>query len=265
MKKISVMAILIAAATVFTIEAGCSDQVRINSNRNYTSRTVDDITAPFDAIEVTGSIDVEYSVSPNVQIMVYGPDNIIPLVEVTSAGGVLKVKLKDKVMIVGDHDTRVIVAAPAIKSARVSGSGDVKLRGPIQATGFDIGITGSGDVECHGLTCENLTVALKGSGDAEVKGVICTDVRASIDGSGDIELGGTASKAELTVKGSGDIDADDLVAETVIARVNGSGDISCHATSSLTADVSGSGEIEYRGNPGQLNLTGRKGAIRRDM
>jgi hypothetical protein len=39
------------------------------------------------------------------------------------------------------------------------------------------------------------------------------------------------------------------------ALVRGSGDLSCYASESLTARTSGVGEIRYKGNPKELNIS----------
>lgn len=80
-------------------------------------------------------------------------------------------------------------------------------------------------------------------------------METAIAGSGDIKLEGLASEAVYTVAGSGDIVADNMVADGVEASVAGSGDIICHARKSLKANVAGSGEIGYKGNPAQVSKT----------
>ena len=73
----------------------------------------------------------------------------------------------------------------------------------------------------------------------------------------DLKVTGTVQQAVLMLRNSGDLDAKDLKAVDVDATVNGSGDISCYVSGTLKCDISGSGDVGYKGNPVNVHSTGR--------
>ncbi|NNF18253.1 MAG: DUF2807 domain-containing protein, partial [Flavobacteriaceae bacterium] len=58
---------------------------------------------------------------------------------------------------------------------------------------------------------------------------------------------------EIRMSGSGDLDAFDLEADDVEVQVSGSADVEVTANKSLKANVSGSGDIRYKGNPKKVD------------
>ena len=82
----------------------------------------------------------------------------------------------------------------------------------------------------------------------------------------DIELRGKATEASCQLTGSGDIKADEMESYLGSAKVTGSEDIELHASSDLTANVTGSGDIICSGNPKkqQIKTTGSGDVIVRD-
>lgn len=96
-------------------------------------------------------------------------------------------------------------------------------------------------------------VIISGSGTVNVSGLDSDLVRFSIPGSGDIAAQGNVNTVNARINGSGTILCGDLQAKTAEARIDGSGDITVFATESVTANISGSGTVVYRGNPAQVD------------
>ena len=96
-------------------------------------------------------------------------------------------------------------------------------------------------------------IEVEGSGDVRVDDVDGEKFSVAIRGSGDVRVVGHANSVELSVAGSGDIDASNLHAREGIVHISGSGDIKVHASKSLDANVSGSGDIRYGGNPEKIS------------
>jgi hypothetical protein len=110
------------------------------------------------------------------------------------------------------------------------------------------------DVSVPSLTALNLS----GSGRISVTGISAPQLTVTVSGSGLVSAAGTATRLDVTVSGSGEAQLTQLIARDAHAVVTGSGLIQVTATTSLDADVSGSGAITYSGNPPQVttNITG---------
>ena len=105
-------------------------------------------------------------------------------------------------------------------------------------------------------------LTLSGSGLVRVANVAGPALTVRLPGSGLLRASGAVQRLDVTLAGSGDAQLDGLVARDVHAVVSGSGRILVHATRSLDATVSGSGVVDYAGNPPHVktNVTG-SGAI----
>ena len=92
-------------------------------------------------------------------------------------------------------------------------------------------------------------VSLIGSGDINLTEVDGDNVSLKISGSGDITASGIVSRLTAEINGSGDLMLKNLQADYATIMINGSGDAEIWAKESLRAEVNGSGDIEYHGNP----------------
>jgi len=73
-----------------------------------------------------------------------------------------------------------------------------------------------------------------------------------ISGSGDIKVNGFAKKFNLQLEGAGDVNASNLQAETAKINISGSGDCRVYATDKLYIQISGSGDVQFRGRPHEI-------------
>jgi hypothetical protein len=81
----------------------------------------------------------------------------------------------------------------------------------------------------------------------------------TLKGAGNIKIedGNTASVLNLTLSGAGNIEAQNYKVENVNVNLSGAGNIKTWATNTLTGDISGFGNILYKGNPVKIiNITG---------
>ena len=239
---------------MFLLVTGIQAQT-VTPSKKYITKELNNVSN-FSSIRVLGSPDVEYRQSngSKTTVSIYGSDNLVDLLEVSTVNGVLQVNIKKGVKILsGERRLKVIASSPSLNQVDIKGSADVYLKGTIKA--------GSGDIEAENLQYANIFALVKGSGDIDLKNVKATTVMSEVNGSGDINMKGSAQKATLTVNGSGDISAEKLAATNVVATVAGSGDIVCYASRQLDARVSGSGDIEYKGSPSVVNKQGKKNSI----
>ncbi len=210
-------------------------------------------TGEYDKIKVNGSMDVEMVKGKEGKITVETDDNLLDLVEIRLENDVLVVDMKDN----SSYSTRkgILVTIPVVEISSVSlnGSGDIWSKSRLHSNKLDVNLRGSGDINLDAET-PILDIVLQGSGDIEMD-VKAAVVKVELDGSGDIELEGTTEKLGIRLQGSGDVESKDLVASDVDVRIQGSGDVTVTSMGKLTADVGGSGDLVYNGNPEQTKMT----------
>ncbi len=181
------------------------------------TRTVD----AFDAIELSGSVDVDAKIGPDVSVEVEASPEIIGDIETVVEGGTLQVRLKRGLRV---NTGRMIVriTAPSLEGITVLGSGDAQIEGLDEET-FSISVSGSGDVEAAGKA-ESVVAAPPRAGGIGGRARACGVAPQKLRGSGDISLTATDS-ATGSIAGSGDISVHGGATCTI--AVSGSGDVNC--------------------------------------
>ena len=125
----------------------------------------------------------------------------------------------------------IYVTMPQVDALVVSGSGSIVSEGIIESRILDLIISGSGNIKLGDLKSEK--------------------VSAKVSGSGNLSLSGTKLAAELKalISGSGNLKAIDFPTDNVDMKVSGSGNCWVNASKKLVANLLGSGNVIYRGNP----------------
>lgn len=224
MKKNYQLAILFA----FLISFAANAQQKINGNGKVVSETR--TTSSYDAINISGFFDVDLVAGKEGKITIAGEQNIISAIVVEVVENTLKIYVKKGINLRPSTGKKVEIVVPfeKISELNLSGSGDITAQNPIKNDKFTAKLSGSGDLDLN---------------------VISNSFDFSLSGSGDIKLKGNSDNILIKLSGSGDIEASNLKSKNADINVSGSGDVAVNCNESLTARVSGSGDIKYTGNP----------------
>jgi len=148
-----------------------------------------------------------------------------------------------KDVVVGSHEPiEIFIAAPALSSMNISGSGDIYATNAWNEPYLEAGISGSGNISIVEMNTKELQMKISGSGNF-----------SATNGSIDIE--------RLTISGSGNIDLVGVEADTSYITISGSGDVSVWAVDLLDVNISGSGNVKYKGNPVIVTKISGSGSI----
>jgi hypothetical protein len=101
-------------------------------------------------------------------------------------------------------------------------------------------------------------VTLSGTGNVTVDGVQAKRFTAGLPGDGALTVTGKVDRLEAALGGTGDLRLEGLAAHDVVASLAGTGRLRVQATGTLRATVSGTGTIDYSGNPAKVtrSITG---------
>ncbi len=226
MRKLSTL--LIALVFVSAANAQWFGNDRIKGNGNITSEKRK--TATYDKVAVSGFFDVELVSGSEGNLTIKGESNLIKYIITEVKDDVLKIKVKKGYNLRTSFNKIILITVPFknISGVSLSGSGDVITKDVINADHFSTALSGSGDV--------NLEIS-------------ANSTKARVSGSGDVRISGKSGSFECAVSGSGDIHAFNLKTKHADAKVSGSGNIRVNCTESIKGRVSGSGDIEFKGNP----------------
>jgi hypothetical protein len=187
--------------------------------------------APFEAISVSGPIELDVRQTEQQALSLTGDDNVLPLVET--------------VVEPGRHGPTLLIRLK--RGTSISTGKPIKARiDVVRLTA--LAAAGSGDVRVGELHTPSLNLSIAGSGDARLQALKTDSLETRIAGSGSVQAQGTAGRAKLSISGSGSIDLMPLVADDVTVSIAGSGDAKVTANKSLKVSIAGSGDVVWSGS-----------------
>ncbi|HEX5170907.1 MAG TPA: head GIN domain-containing protein [Cyclobacteriaceae bacterium] len=203
-----------------------------------------------------------------------GDADVLERVETIVSGTHLDIRPKGKMINWnwGGKQITAYVTMKNIEGISVSGSGDIVGEGIFNAGDLDLNVSGSGNLTVQANASGNMDADISGSGNLSVKGkgrsldsslsgsgtlalslAVANDVSFNISGSGKIDASGSSQRVKVSISGSGKIRAADFDTKICNIKIAGSGDVEIGVQDELDANISGSGSVTYRGNPGKIN------------
>jgi len=130
----------------------------------------------------------------------------------------------------------------------IDGLGDIQVN-ILDAEKLDSEIKGSGDITVHGRNIETVSCEIQGSGNIFTGFDSSQSTRLQIQGSGNIELIGTVVNNFIEIEGSGNVFAVELCSDNCTIDSQGDGNCEVKVNDLLDINLSGNGNICYRGQP----------------
>jgi hypothetical protein len=229
MKQITT--VLLGLFIIGGISAQRNNKISGDGNQVSLERT----TADYDQIAISGFFDIELIDGREGNLTLEGEQNILDHIITEVKGNTLTIRVKNGYQLKPSSwkkGVSISIPVETITALRLSGSGDIVGKTTLKASNFETAMSGSGDISIK-LDVNSLA--------------------ASMSGSGDMALSGRTTDFDASISGSGNIDAYDLIADNVNATVSGSANMKVTAKKAIDAKVSGSGDIDYRGNPEKIS------------
>lgn len=179
------------------------------------------------SINIAGSFQTEI-VQGEPGISITGDENLHDFIITEIRGDQLFVYLKYRTVFFNSKAFTVKVSMPDINEIKMDGSGTV-----------------SGDNNF--ITGNRLTVQLKGNGLVDLV-VRTSTLEADLGGSGRINIKGETNSLPGRIDGSGELNTTTTLCKNADIIIMGSGRARIFVSQSLSANISGSGNIYYTGN-----------------
>ena len=218
-----------------------------SANGSGRSATETRSVGDFQAVRLSGSMDLQVRQGTTASVQVTADDNLLPLLETvlesSAHGPTLDIRWKKGTSHHARTKVLVTVVTPRLTALAAAGAGDIQVDA-FNTPALKLSISGSGDARLNGLNTEDLGITIAGSGDVGGSGS-ATRMTVSIAGSGDVRLGGMKSDdVSVTIAGSGDavVNAN----KSLDVRIAGSGDLSYTGNATVKSKVAGSGSISKR-------------------
>ncbi|WP_299336168.1 head GIN domain-containing protein [uncultured Psychroserpens sp.] len=218
--------VVVIALLSFTVSQAQWKKIKGNGNMTTETRS----TSDYDAVKCAGSFDYILVAGTEGQLTLEGESNLLQYIVTEVKNGSLHIKTEKGKNISPSRNKTIKITIPFedIDKVSLSGSGDLWNEDTITSNSLDVSLSGSGDV---------------------VLDVQTKNVSGKVTGSGDMTLKGSTTDLRAGVTGSGDFHGFNLQATNTDVSVTGSGDAAVVCNGNLKARVTGSGDIEYRGNP----------------
>lgn len=191
----------------------------ITENRNISD---------YDKIDVAGSFEVKLVKGKEGAISITSDENLMEYIETEVENGHLKIHPKKGYQLKSTKTILITVPFEMVDAISLAGSGNVSSTDVLNAEDLNLNLAGSGGLD--------LPVSTK-------------KLTSHIAGSGNINLSGNTEVLKCEIAGSGNLEGATLKATATHVNIAGSGNVKIHAVSEIHANIVGSGDVIYTGNP----------------
>lgn len=223
----------------------------------------------FSKLKVSSSIDVMYTISDKISVIVETDDaEKLKLIKTEVENGTLVLSIdtkdykskKSKGKKKGNNISfingvrfevlKITVSGPNLQAVKVSSSADLKFMNTNKTSKLELVVSSSGSV-AGTFECSDLFIDASSSGDVSAM-VTANAVEIESSSSSDVILSGTAKAITVKASSSSSCDLKKLLVENATVLASSSADVSVHATKSAEAKASSSADVVVYGNPENL-------------
>lgn len=212
-------------STILAANVSCNISL-VRGSGNVISE--DRAVSGFSKVSVSGSGNLFLEQGDEESLTIEAEDNILPLIITEVSGNTLKIGFKTGTSI------------STIKSIEFH----------LKVKELDsISASGSGTINCSGLSTENLSIKTSGSRMADISNLKATSIDINSSGSGNITLAGTTDSQNIESSGSFKYFAEDLKSSSCVINSSGSCNLLVNVSDDLNIKASGSVKVTYIGTP----------------
>lgn len=214
--------ILTILSFVFILTAGCSKEgLRGEGSIITENRTLLDLD-DVETVKVNGETDVHVIYGNDYKLEVKGYGNLVSALRTDIKNHVLRVEFPD-VYNIRNNNTEIFLTIPNFPHLDINGSLNADASGnfPDQTSLF-LNINGSAKITSGFVKVDNLDVNINGSGNLKIQNIVTKNAKITIGGSGKVKT---------------------TVTDKLIANINGSGEILYDGDPLVETHISGSGKV----------------------
>lgn len=212
---------------VATLFSSCAVDMfnKVSGNRNVVTENRD-TKEDFTKIRVSNGLELHLFQGSKNKISVETDENLQEIIITEVKDGVLKIYAEKNIW--KSKARKVYVTFKSLESLTATSGSDVYTKETIKVDNIEISTTSGADI--------NMSI------DAN-------SIETSATSGSDIEVSGTANNHTTRATSGASIEAYQLRSKNVTAKVTSGADINVYASESINARATSGGDIDYRGNP----------------
>ena len=268
MKKFFVFLCLLATISILSAKAALPSQSEAGSS-SFTTRTYD--LRDFTNIDVSSVVKVIYKQGETYSVKLTGRTDLLEYMEVTSAGGQLKVgakktrkldNLKKKDLPDGQHHFILELTAPCLENILLSGVSSFET-GTMTTDFLYVRLEGVSKLKLGDLDTPSLKLSLSGCSEVHIGGAVCKEYGAEVRGSSKVDIRKLSADkiAATTINGASKATYPALAAKgKVTFNVGGASKVTASVTGSEVLELGCSGaskgDVTFKGGALRAFCTG---------
>ncbi|MCU0462692.1 MAG: DUF2807 domain-containing protein [Bacteroidales bacterium] len=206
----------------------CQMQKTVYGDKNVVKK--ERSTGPFTGMRTSSAIDVILSQGDEMKVELEADENLHEYIKTEVKDGTLRiyteVNIREAAM------KRVHITMKEINFVGTSSAGDVIGQTPVKTERLKLSATSAGDIKLE---------------------VYAQSIDVNGSSSGDITLSGEADMLDANLSSAGDLNAYNLKVREADVSVSSAGDADIWVTEKLEASASSAGDINYKGDPGNVD------------
>jgi hypothetical protein len=183
-------------------------------------------------LKIPGEVNYQQFSDSTPYLQIHTDENVLKALDVRVQDNQLIIEAK-KDSILKPSQLTIYTCSHNLNRAELYGSGELRLKGEVNAKNFNLSVYGSGNFIADSLICEKM--------------------ETNTFGSGNTQLTGASVHSSFKVTGSGSIQAFNFLVQELDCGIIGSGNIEALITKKLDANIIGSGNLSYRGDPESIH------------
>ena len=230
-RSIKLFAFLFITFPIFT---SCifSDRPVIQGNHQLVNQRINIDNYDKVILNIPGEIFYQQFSDSTPYLQIHTDENIFKALDVKVQGNKLIIDVK-KDSIIKPSKLTVYTCSHNLSQVMLNGAGKLRLKGEVNSNDLDIIINGAGNLIADSLLCNSLSL--------------------NITGAGNVTLTGASNQSSFKITGAGSIKAFDYFVQDLNCGITGTGNIEVLVSNKLDVNITGSGDITYRGEPQFVN------------
>jgi hypothetical protein len=187
-------------------------------------------------------VDAHITIGGSPSVSFEGYANVIPYLRTEVRNNTLRIYVDEIMEVDANKNIIANITLPSLTGLDLSGASDAVITGPISTANFHLEVSGASSVDIQELHVQSFKGDMSGSTSLTLRNGDITNGSYEVSGSGEIKAFGV-SQQTATLDLSGSADAEVNVATKLNVEISGAGNVKYKGHPAISQDISGAGSV----------------------